>query len=152
MAEITRKQKKELAKQLYLKSQMNQKEIAASVGVTEKTLSTWINDKEEKWELLKSSFIITKEQELRRIYIQINELNTMIENKETGKRYATPSESDTLSKLAATARNLEHETSVDVIINVFIEFSEFLKQVDPFKSKEIITFQDAFIKHKLSAL
>jgi DNA-binding XRE family transcriptional regulator len=150
MAVINRKQKKDLAKQLYLKSQMSQKEIAEMVGVTEKTISTWINDDTERWGMLKSSLIITKESELRRIYIQINELNTTIERRDEGKRYASPSESDTLSKLAATSKALESDASISEIVNVFIEFSEFLKQTDLQKSKDFIVLQDAFVKHKLS--
>ncbi len=144
-------QKKEWAKLLYLKSDLNQKEIAEKVGVAEKTLSKWVNDEHENWELLKSSFIITREQELRRIYIQISELNTFISERPEGSRFATSKEADVLSKLASAAKSLEAETSISDTISVFREFSEFIKEVDFGKAKEFIVFQDAFIKHKLSS-
>ena len=57
-------------------------------------MSKWVST--EKWEILRSSFTITKEQELRRIYIQINELNNSIAEREDGKRYATSQEADIL--------------------------------------------------------
>ena len=144
------KQKKEWAKLLYLKSDLNQKEIAEKVDVSEKTLSHWVNDEKENWELLKSSFIITREQELRRIYIQISELNNSIADREHGHRFATPKDADVLSKLAAAAKSLEAETSISETISVFREFSEWLKEVDFTKAKEMIILQDGFIKHKLS--
>jgi len=144
-------QKKEWAKLLYLKSELNQKEIAEKVGVAEKTLSKWVNDEHENWELLKSSFIITREQELRRIYIQISELNNSIANRDEGFRFSTPRDADVLSKLASAAKSLEAETSISDTISVFREFSEFLKEIDFSKAKEFIVFQDAFIKHKLSS-
>lgn len=145
---ITTTQKKDWAKLLFIKDNKTQKEIAQIVSVTEKTLSKWVND--NKWEALRSSFVITKEQELRRLYIQINELNNFINEKEEGKRFATNQEADILSKLAAAAKNLESETSVADIINVFMDFLDWLQKVDFAKSQEIAEVQDNYIKYKLS--
>ena len=145
-----KKQKKDLqewAKFLYLKTDITQEEIATRVGVTRKTIGTWIKD--GNWEVLKSSFIITKEQELRRIYMQINELNSAIEIRDEGQRYATSTEADTLSKLSAAARKLETDTSIAEIVDVFIGFSDFLYEQDPVKAKEWVPIQDAYIKEKL---
>ena len=141
-------QKKDWAKLLYLKGNLTQKEIAAKVIVTEATLSKWINLNE--WEILRSSFTITKEQELRRIYIQINELNDTINEREKGKRYASSKEADILSKLAATAKSLEAETSVAEIINVSIGLLDYVKEKDYKKAQEISIVFDEFIKYKLS--
>lgn len=144
------KQKKEWAKLLYLKSDLNQKEIAVKVEVSEKTLSKWVNDEHDNWEILKSSYIITREQELRRIYIQISELNRFISMRDEGCRYANSKEADVLSKLGATAKSMEHDCSISEIINVFKEFTEFIKEVDFAKAKEIVVLMDAFVKQKLS--
>lgn len=150
MADLTNKQKKDWAKLLYLKSNLNQKEIAATVDVTEKTLSSWVNNEKDNWERLKSSYVITREQELRRIYNQISELNTYIEQRDPGQRFASSKESDTLAKLAVSAKSLEADTSISEIISVFSEFIEFVREIDNDMSKKIIDYQDAFIKHKLS--
>lgn len=150
MVDLPNKQKKEWAKLLYLKSTLNQKEIAARVGVTEKTLSTWVNDDKDNWELLKSSYVITREQELRRIYIQISEMNNAIAGREEGHRYADSKEADALAKLAVAAKSLEADTSISETISVFREFTEWLKEVDFAKAKEFISYEDGFIKHKLS--
>ena len=140
-------QKKEWAKLLFLKENLLQKEIALKVGVTEKTLSGWIN--KENWEQLRTSLIITKEEELRRIYMQIGELNTFIMNKEEGQRFANSKEADTLNKLAATARSLETDTSIAEIIEVAKQFIVFVRKEDNEKTKELTKLFDEFIKSKL---
>jgi len=147
---LTLKQKKDWAKLLYLKASMNQKEIAEKIGTTEKTLSSWVN--RENWEVLRASFTVTKEQELRRIYMQINALNDVITNREEGKRYATNMEADILSKLAATARSLETEVGLAAIIDTFIQFIDWLRPQDFAMSQQINDYQDAFIKDKLNKL
>ena len=144
------KQKREWAKLLYLKTSMSQKEIAEHIHISEKTLSKWVNDDKEKWTLLKSSVVITKDQELRRIYTQILELNNAIEIRESGKRYATTKEADTLVKLATAAKALESDASIAQIIDVFVGFTNFIRDASPDKCKEFIMLQDAYIKSKLN--
>lgn len=146
---MTREQKKEYAQVLYLKTNYTQKDIAARVGVTEKTLGKWI--KEGDWEMLKSSLIITKEQELRRMYHQLNELNNDIASREEGKRYASSKEADVLSKLAAAIKSLERDTTVADVIDVFIDFSNWLKEADFEMAQSFLGLQDDFIKHKLKS-
>jgi transposase len=46
-------QEKELAAQLFINTNLSQKEIAQKVGVTEKSMSAWVN--EGKWEELKNA-------------------------------------------------------------------------------------------------
>lgn len=150
MSKLPLKQRKEWAKLLFTKATMTQKEIAEAVGVTEATLSSWVRNEKERWDLLKANLVITKEQELRRIYLQINELNSYIESKEPGKRFADNKQADTLSKLAASAKQLETETSIADSINVFVEFTEWLRMSDFLKSQEFAEYMEAFIKNKLS--
>lgn len=144
---MTATAKKDWAKLLYLKTAMMQKEICERVGVTAKSFKKWCDD--GKWEMLKSAYVITKEQELRRIFMQINDLNNSIEQRDEGKRHATGSEADTLSKLASTARNLESETNIANIVDAFVEFTEWLRQNEFDKAREFNAYFDSFIKFKL---
>lgn len=144
---LSMKQKKDWAKLLFLKTDNTQHEIAKTVGVTDKTLHVW--KKKEKWDMLKASYVITKEEELRRIYAQIRELNTSIESREEGKKFASGKEADTLSKLAAAAKNLEQNLSIAEIIDSFIVFTDWLREVDLEKAQEISSLMDSFIKHRL---
>ncbi len=141
---MTRAEKKEYAKLLFLKEAITQKEIAKRVQITEKTLSKWVTS--EHWARMKSSLVITKEEELRRIYIQINELNNAIETREEGKKFASAKEADTLSKLAATARAMETDASLSDTIEVFKRFLNWMREHDLEKAQEIVEYQDLFIK------
>ena len=136
--------KKDWAKLLFIRENLTQKEIACKVGVAEKTMSKWVN--ENNWEQLRSSVIITKSEELRRIYMQINELNSMIFNRDEGQRFANSKEADTLNKLAATARALETEVAIADIIEVFKRFTEWVRSIDLEKAKEIIRLEDDYIR------
>lgn len=140
-------QKKDWAKLLFLKENLLQKEIAVRVGVTEKTLSKWVNT--EQWELLRASIIITKEESLRRIYMQINELNTSIMSKDEGKRFADSKEADALNKLAATARLLESDASLAETIEVFKQLLNFIKKDNLETAQLVGKICDDFIKDKL---
>ena len=144
---LTNSQKKDWAKLLFINESLTQKEIAIKVEVTEKTISKWVHD--DNWEQLRSSLIITKEQELRRIYMQINELNTHIFSREEGLRFANSKEADTLNKLAATARSLETDTSIAETIEVFNQFLNFVKKDDLLKAQELTKWCDEFIRYKL---
>lgn len=142
------KEKKNWAELMFLRTDKSQKEIAEAVGVSEKTLSQWKT--KENWDRLRASIIITKDEQLRRVYQQINELTSSIEKKDEGCRYADSFEADTLSKLASTARSLESNLSIADVIDVFMGFQDWLREVDLTKAKEISDFQDSYIKHRLN--
>jgi hypothetical protein len=118
--------------------------------VTEKTLGSWV--RKNDWEVLRASYTVTKEQELRRIYMQINNLNTVINDREEGKRYATSTEADILSKLASTARSLETETGLSSIVDSGILFLDWLRPVDFELAQKCSEYYDGFIKERLSKL
>ena len=145
---LSAKDKKQWAQLMFLRTDKSQKEIADIVKVAEKTLSKWKTS--ENWDRLRASIIITKDEQLRRVYQQINELTSSIESKEEGKRYADSGEADTLAKLASTARSLESNLSIADVIDVFIDFQDWLRGVDLQKAKEISDLQDAYIKHRLN--
>lgn len=144
---MTNAEKKDYAKILYVKETMTQKEIAQKVGVSEKTLSKWVNDND--WDRLKASIVITKEEQLRRIYNQISNLQADIDSREQGKRYAIPREADILSKLAAAARALETESSIADIVEVSKRFLNWLRLSDVDKAKEFARLLDGFIKDSM---
>ncbi len=148
MAELNIKQKKEWAKTLYVHERLNQKETAEKVGVSAKTMNQWVN--QENWDTLRVSIIITKEQQLHRLYAQINEINTAIESKPEGSRYASSKEADILIKLTAAAKDLETQTGMSEIIEVFKKFNNWLKTFDLLKAQELVKIQDGFITSLLN--
>lgn len=136
-------QKKEYAKTLYVHQRLTQKDAAEKAGVSAKTMNEWVH--KFGWETLRVSLILTKEQQLHRIYAQINELNTRIEDRAEGERYADSKEADTLVKLTSAAKDLEADMGISEVIEVGKKFTDHLKSFDIAKAQEITKLFDAFI-------
>lgn len=146
---LTAKQKKEWARQLYLDgSQMyTQQEIADKVGVSRKTICKWITD--EKWNELRISITMTKDQSIKRLHKQLEDLLFLIETRPMGERHATPDESNTISKLTSAIEKLETEVGIEDVVQVSVKVIEFVKKYDVEKAKEIAEIFDQFIKSLL---
>ena len=149
MSKLSNKERQEWAKKLYLSGDFTQKEISQKVGCQEKPMGGWI--RKFGWKELQANHMVTKEQQLKYTYAQLNALNQNISERDPSERYPTSKEADTISKLSAAIRNLEADLSVGQVIDVFIEFSDWLKSNDMEKAKDFINLQDGFIKHKLSS-
>lgn len=147
MADLTSQQKREYAQMLFLKENLTQQEIAERVGVSRQTVARWA--KEEKWEERKVGITTTREAQIANFYRQIAEINRVISEREEGQRFATPSEADTLGKLAAAVKKMETDVGIADIISVGMRFIGWIRPVDVEKAKEFIRLWDAFIKDSL---
>jgi transcriptional regulator with XRE-family HTH domain len=145
---MKRHEKHDWALLLYTREKLTQKEVARRVGVTEKTMSLWVNN--EGWEKIRQGLIITKEEQLRRIYMQIDELNTFILKQPEGLRFANSKQADAINKLATAAKKLENDASISDIIEVSKRLLSWLKGVDFEKAKEFSVIIDQFIKQQLT--
>jgi len=148
MANLTLKQKKEWAKLLFTRENLTQAEIAERVGVRPATISKWA--KSENWQLLKTSITITREEQLARLYQQLDLLQDKILERTIDKRYPTTAEADIITKLASAIEKLEKETGLNDIISVSKQFLDWLRLSDLEKAKELTLYFDAFIKEKLN--
>ncbi|MEL6040651.1 helix-turn-helix domain-containing protein [Bacteroides faecis] len=147
MAELTSRQKKDFAKSIYLGEDLTQEEIAERVGVKRQTVSRWI--KEGNWERHKVSITITREEQLKNLYLQLSELNAAIAKKPEGERFANAAESDTISKISNAIKKMETDVGLADILSVFKSFVKWLRSYDISRSKEIVPLLDAYIKSKL---
>lgn len=146
-ADLSIKQKKEWAKMSYLKEHLTQSEVAERVGVSKQTLCKWV--KTEKWEELKTSVSLTREEQLGNLYRQVAEINKAIAARPDGERFATSKEADTINKLAAAIEKMEKETGISDIISVSKGFLDWLRKTDIAKAKELSSYFDAYIKDRL---
>lgn len=99
-----------IAKILFTKEQLDQKVVAQKVGVSEKTMSKWVND--FGWKNLRRRLLNSKEEQLNNFYEQLEEFNNHIKLKEPGKRFANNKEYDGILKLTASIKNLEQELNI----------------------------------------
>ncbi|GAB6010806.1 helix-turn-helix domain-containing protein [Viscerimonas tarda] len=146
MTDLMISQKKDWAKMLYTKEYLTQQEIADRVGVSRITINKWINA--GNWEQLKVSITITKEEQLKNLYRQLQELNESIIKKPEGERYATASEADTITKLANAIKKMETDLSLAEITSAFGGFVNWLRTLNPNPIKEMAPYLDAYVKSK----
>ena len=147
MGNLSINQKKELAELIYTKGNISQKEVAARVGISENTIGKWV--KAGKWDVIKTSITLTREEQLRRLYMQIAEYNTAIESREQGKRFASSKEADAINKLATAIDKLERETGTRDILDVSKKMLDWLRRFDLTKAQDISELFDAFLKDNL---
>jgi DNA-binding XRE family transcriptional regulator len=148
MTELTIKQKKEWAAMLYLKESLTQAEIADKVGVSKVTMNKWV--KSEKWEELKVGITLTREEQIKNLYRQVAEINETIAGREKGKRFASASEADTITKLASAINKMETEVGIADVLSVGSKFVKFLRPIIAFEElKRISRLYDIFTNQKL---
>lgn len=147
MADMTKQQRKDYAKILYLNERLTQEEIADRVGVTRVTINRWINS--EGWEQLRVSLTIAKDEQLKNLYAQMAQLNESINTREEGKRFATSSEADIISKYAAAIQKMENDVGLGDTIAVCRKLASFLRNQDLAEAKRIVPILDLFIKSLL---
>jgi DNA-binding transcriptional regulator LsrR (DeoR family) len=146
MAELTTKQKKEWAQLLYTKENLTQKEIADRVGVSRVTINRWVQD--GKWDDLRVSITITREEQLKSLYRQLSEMNADIAKRD-GNRYPSPAEADTINKLASAIDKMETETGLNDILSTFKSFLNWLRKFDISEAQRLVPLFDDFVKTKL---
>lgn len=118
-------EKRNLAQDLYCKGTLTRKAIADAVGVTEKTLRTWIN--KYGWDDIREAMTVTRKQLLTDAYSQLKKVNQQIEdnggiiNKELA---------DAKSILRKEIEQLA-ESPLHVYVEVLDEFTEFIARKAP---------------------
>lgn len=142
---LTREQKKEYSKTLYLSENLHQKVIAERVGVTEKTLGRWINL--GGWKNLKRSLITTKQNQIALLYDQLEHLNNEIANRES--KVANSKEADIIIKLTGAIERLEVETSVGETVEVSKKLIGLIQQEDLELAKRVTTYCDLLIQNMI---
>ena len=147
MADLKSEQKKVLARDLYLLGSYTYEEIAMKVGTQRQTISRWA--KAGGWEDLKAGMSVTREEILKRLYQQLNNINAIILEREPNERFANSKEADAMAKLSATIKNMEVDVGISDIISVGMRFGEWLRRVDLDKAKEYVQYWDLFLKEQI---
>lgn len=145
MTTLTKQQKKDWAKLLYMQEGLTFLAIAEKVGVNRITVSRWAE--KENWEMLRAAVTSTREEQIRNLYVQIAQINNAIAQTDT--RYATPAQADTINKLSAAISKMEGDFGIADIISVSKQILSWLRNRNPKKAIEMSDLFDEFIKEKL---
>ncbi len=131
------------AKNLFFdsESKFTIREIAERVGVTEKTLRSWIT--KERWKKLKISIATSKTEALGDFYKELEALNTSIKN---GNGFADSKQAQQRRQLIKDIKAFETETSIAEIYEVGRKFLDFLKPQNEELFKKVLPYYDAFLR------
>lgn len=140
--EMSREQKRETAKGLFVKSDMTQKEIAVLLGVSEKAVSEW--RKKYDWDTAKQIQSITRKSLLEEAYKQLDAIN-----KKVADKGGIPDKALSDAK-AECMREIEKfsDTPTHVYVDVFEDFCAWLSRNAPKQLREFGELSMRFIESK----
>lgn len=145
---MTSKEKQEYAFLLFSRNEgLTLEQIAQKCEVHPNTITRW--RKKNKWDETRETLLTTRQEQLRRLYMQLKELNDHIMEKPEGSRFANKSEADAMTQITRSISNLEKENSIGTVIDVFMPFLRFAAKVDGDLAKDIVELQDLYIKSLL---
>lgn len=127
------KTKQANALDLYLNTDMDQKQICTMLDVSQQTFTKW--KKEGNWEELKGAETITASKIRSQLLMKMHELST-----------ADKIDADKLIKVAtAIERISDKKATISQSINVFKDFTTWCIKVNPEKAKEINLLQIQYV-------
>lgn len=135
---LTISDKQYMAKILYTKEKLEQKIIAKKVGVSEPTISKWVN--EFNWKSLRNRLLVGKEEILNGLYEEMQEMQEHIKAKKAGERFSDSKMADAKLKITASIRNLETELAIADLVESGIRFIKYLQQVGTLQ--QVMEFSD----------
>ena len=143
--EMTINEKKELAKVLFTKQKMTQKEVAEKVRVTEKTIGKWVA--EGKWKELQQSMLHTRSEQLSTMFAELATINEEIKNNPTKR--ANKEQAYVRDTLTQNIKKLQIETGAEAIIETAERFCRFMRDIDNDEAIKINNWFDVFIRQEV---
>jgi transposase-like protein len=135
--------KQYLAKILFTREHLDAKIVSKKVGVSENTMSKWVN--EFNWKALRKRLLVSKEEVLNNLYEQLEALDDEI--RESNKKYPDSKQADIKIKLTASIRNMETDLAVADLIESGMRFIKHLQKVGTFEQvMEVSEFWDSFVR------
>ena len=140
---------RELAAQLYMYTNMSQKEIAERIGVTEKTIGQWKDL--EKWDDMKNAFLSTDRQTIVDLQILLRkQAEKNVEKQKDGS--FKKEDADTMLELARTIDTLQGGIPLRMIVQVMDEFISSIPAKDQKLRKQVANLQMVYLLNKAKSL
>ena len=141
---MTRKQKIDVARTLYLMTEKSQKEICQVVDWTEKTFTE--QKQKGKWGEMRETKSLTKQQIISMLHTQTFKI---IEAAKDENRLLDAREVDSIAKLTSSIDKLEKKATIETYIEVFEEYNRWLMAVNVDFAQRNNHHQDLFIQNKM---
>lgn len=136
---LSNEDKKTIAHDLYMNTQLSQKEICERVIITEATFSAW--KKKHNWEIHKQAFSITANNIVANLMEKAHALSLKDEIN-----------ADAIIKIVNSIEKLtDRKITISNIINVFKDFTTWAFEADAETAKEINRLMRSYVEHKIGS-
>lgn len=134
---LSNEDKKTIAHDLYMNTQLSQKEICERVNITEATFTAW--KKKHDWEIMKQAFSITASNIVANLMEKAHTLSLEDEIN-----------ADAIIKIVNSIEKLtDRKITISNIINVFKDFTTWAFEADADIAKDINRLMKGYVEYKI---
>ncbi len=138
--------KKQQALHLYMTQNMSQKQIANEVGVSDRTLYTWIH--QNAWDELKRAAYQAPAIIAQNFSSQLIEMQNHIAKREEGNRFPTPQEAEVMRKLVTCIDKMKKHPSLSMNMQVLETFKNYIRPIDQDFAIDLGNYTERFLSGK----
>lgn len=143
---MAKRQLKELAREYYFHTDLNQAEICEKVGIAERTLSNWIS--QSGWKEEKEQGIVTIANIRHLAYRVASKYMKNLEAKIEKNEEVNTEDIKDLSQIATAMEKINDRDNRSNYIVCFQSFTKWLMQNQPDQAKKINDYMDTFLAQK----
>jgi DNA-binding XRE family transcriptional regulator len=138
--------KRKLARTLFMEGLKTQQQIAEEVGVSERTIHTWIH--KFTWDKLRLFALQAPVTIADNFCSQIVEMQQNIAGRNHGQRFPTAIEAEIMRKLVNALEKMKKYPSLSTNMQVLETFRNYMRPVDPRFTSDLSKYIEGFIEGK----
>ena len=139
-------EKKQEAQYLFIAGGRTQKEIADIVGVSERTVHTWVH--QYAWHKLRLAAFQAPATIADGLCAQLVELQASIAAREPGHRFATPQEAEVMRKLIVSLDKMKKTPSLSLNMQVLETFRNYVRPLNKQFAIDLADYTGRFLSGK----
>ncbi|MBX2904708.1 MAG: hypothetical protein KF744_01630 [Taibaiella sp.] len=141
-------EKQNQARNLYFQTKLTQAQIAELLGISQKTVSTYVN--EHKWNLLKQRAEQAPALMLEQMNSELQELNEAIAARPLGQRFPTKEEAEIRRKTLYSINLINSRQSAGYYSQVFMNFISWVYKQNVKDAQTLTRYADKFLKGQMN--
>jgi len=139
--------KQDQARNLYFQTNLTQAQIAELIGISQKTVSFWMN--EGKWKLLKERAQQAPVILIEQMVCELQEIHSAIAARPVGERFATRAEAEIHRKTMLSIKSLQEQQTAGVHSEMLTNFISYVCRRDVEGGKYIMQYADQYLKGEM---